>query len=340
MINKKKYFENYNECIYCGSKNLKIEKQQFSSLNFYVKAIISDLNLSKKEFNKIKVYKCKKCHILQNNPWFSEAISRKIYSNIYGQHNRSWTNLLNFTKKGTTPSHGSLFKILDKNINIKNYAEFNSPFMGLMMNFFIKEYKKDINFYKSFSNNIINYLTSRQVAGKSKKYQELSITKSKFFFNKLNTLRKKNLIHQKIDKYLFVDNSGLSWDQNDNYKSVNSRSFATEFLDLKILDLKNQNRKIKIDLFGIFHTLDHTFEPSKILNFALNVSKYVVVYCHIDPKLNKQHLFSLTREFLNYLNKCKIYTLDLTDDINKDYKSPELYFLCSKKKEYMNKFRI
>ena len=103
MINKKKYFENYNECIYCGSKNLKIEKQQFSSLNFYVKAIISDLNLSKKEFNKIKVYKCKKCHILQNNPWFSEAISRKIYSNIYGQHNRSWTNLLNFTKKGTTP---------------------------------------------------------------------------------------------------------------------------------------------------------------------------------------------------------------------------------------------
>tara|TARA_B100000787_G_scaffold170286_1_gene165718 strand:+ start:8479 stop:9486 length:1008 start_codon:yes stop_codon:yes gene_type:complete len=330
----------YNKCVYCGSHNLKKEVKQFFTINFYVRAIISDLNLSNKEFQKIKVHKCTRCYILQNNPWFSETISRKIYSNIYGQHNRGWSNLLNFIRRGIKPNHGHLFEILTKKINIKNYAEFNSPFTGVMINFFSDEYKKNINFYKYFFKNILNYLTSRQVAGRSKKYQELSIKKSKYFFDKINITKKRNLIKKKINKYLFIDDSGLSWGQNDNYKSVNSKSFATEFLDLKILDLKDENRKVKIDLFGIFHTLDHTFEPSKILNFALDVSKYVVVYCHVDPKLNRQHLFSLTKEFLTYLNMKNIYTLDLTDKIKKNYKSQELYFLCSKTKKNMNKIKI
>ena len=84
-------FKQYNNCIFCGSKNLKKEKKQTFRKNFYLKAIISDLDLSDKDFKKIKVYKCGRCQILQNNPWFTEKISRKIYSNIYGQHNRSWS---------------------------------------------------------------------------------------------------------------------------------------------------------------------------------------------------------------------------------------------------------
>ena len=88
----------------------------------------------------------------------------------------------------------------------------------------------------------------------------------------------------------------------------------------------------KMALFGIFLTLDHTFEPYKTLNFALDISKYVIVYCHVGSKLNKQHLFSLTKDFLHYLNKKNVYTLDLTNEIDKKYTSPELYFLCSRKK--------
>ena len=105
--------------------------------------------------------------------------------------------------------------------------------------------------------------------------------------------------------------------------------------DLKILDLGEKDNKIKIDLFGIFHTLDHTFNPNKVLNYALNVSRYVIVYCHVNESLSKQHLFSVTKEFLNYLNKQNIYTLNLTNMIDKKYRSPELYFLCSKKKIYI-----
>ena len=148
-------------------------------------------------------------------------------------------------------------------------------------------------------------------------------------------LEKKN----KVKKFLFSDNSSLGWGQNDNYKSVNSKSFASELLDLKVLDINRKHKIKKLDIFGIFHTLDHTFEPSKILNYALDLSKYVIVYCHVDEKLEKQHLFSITKQFLKYLNKKKVYTVDLTNLIDKNYSVPEMYFLCSKNKTLISKLR-
>ena len=325
-------FKKYNRCIYCGSKKIIKEKKQHFPSNFYLKAIKSDLSISENEFRKIKVYRCDNCFILQNNPWFSESVSHKIYSNIYGQHNKGWSNMISFFKEGKLPNHGKLFELLDKRIKINNYAEFNSPFMGLFLDFFAKEYKKNNFFYKQIMQNTIGYLSSRQAAGRTKKIQKESELKSKLFLDKIIYLKNKNKIKKHINKFLFTDNSSLCWGQNDNYKSVNSKSFASEVFNLKILDIEKNYEKINIDLFGIFLTLDHTFEPSKILNFGLNKSKYVIVNCHIDPKLNKQHLFSLTKDFLRYLNKNKIYTLDLTNKIEKKLKSPELYFLCSRKK--------
>ena len=159
---------------------------------------------------------------------------------------------------------------------------------------------------------------------------------SKVLFKKIKNLKKKYLINKKVKKYLFTDNSSLCWGQNDNYKSVNSKSLASELFDLQIINIDRNFENVKTDLFGIFLTLDHTFEPKKILDFALNTSKYVIIYCHVDTKINKQHLFSLTTEFLEYLNKQKIYTFDLTSKTEKNQKNPELYFLCSRNKIKIN----
>ncbi len=328
-------FKNYSNCVFCKSKKRKKLKEQPFLDNFYLKAIRNDLNLKITHLKKMKVYKCNNCKILQNNPWFTKSLSRKIYSNIYGQHNRSWSNLINFVKNKETPDHGELFNILNKNIKIKSYAEYNSPFMGIFLNFLKFEAKGKIDFLKNLFNNVLNYLNSRQVAGKSKNFQRTSFTKSKKYLSNIKKLKKKYLKKKRVKKYLFIDDSNLSWGENDNYKSVNSRTFASELLDLEI---KNFDYKVKntIDLFGIFHTLDHTFEPKTVLDYALKTSKYTIVYCHINPRLTKQHLFTLTKDFLNYLNRQKIFTIDLTNLINKKYKSPELYFLCSKKKIQLN----
>ena len=332
-------FTQYNSCIFCGSKKLKKEKKQTFRMNFYTKAIMSDLDLSKKDFKKIKVYRCSRCGILQNNPWFTEKISRKIYSNIYGQHNRSWSNLINFFTKRKFPDHGNLFNLLYKNIKIKNYCEFNSPFMGLFMNFFSKEYKINLKFYKSLLNSTLSYLSSRQVAGTSKNFRNDSVKKSQNLLKFIKTLKRKNLIKNKVQNNLLVDNSSLCWGQNDNYKSVNSKTLSSELFDLNIFEINNKIEIKRFELFGIFHTLDHTFQPSKILQFALKKSDYVIVYCHVDEKIERQHLFTITNQFLNYLQKKKIYTLDLTHKIGKVFKVPEMYFLCSKRKYKIQEIR-
>lgn len=330
-------FKNYNKCTYCGSKNLIQNKNQLFLDNFYLKAIRLDLKISLKYLKTLKVYRCRNCHIIQNNPWFTEEISRRIYSNIYGQHNRNWSNVLKFFKTGELPDHGNLFNLIYKNIPIKSYAEFNSPFMGLLLNFFEIEHKKNIKFYKKFLETSLKYLSSRQLAGFSKQKIKVNDINTKKLIQKLNDLKKDNSIKKKIDKSLIVDNSSLGWGQNDNYKSVNSKSLASELFDLNVIDLNRIEKKMKFDLFGIFHTLDHTFEPKKILDYALKSSKFVVIYCHIDERLEKQHLFSFTDKFLSYLNKNKVYTINLTKKICKDFKVPEMYFICSKQKNYIKK---
>jgi hypothetical protein len=330
----------YNKCIYCGSKKLAKEKKQYFLDNFYLKAIRSDLNISVKYLKNLKTYKCNFCGIIQSNPWFSEQISRKIYSNIYGQHNRSWTNLINFFKKGILPDHGNLFSFLLNKINIKSYGEFNSPFMGLFLNFFNEACEGDKSSLKKHLENHLKYLSYRQVAGFPKKTIKSREIKVKKLHNKIINFKKQKLSKNKIHKSLIVDNSGLSWGQNDNYKSVNSKTLASELFDLDLIDINRIDKNKKFDLFGIFHTLDHTFEPKKIFDYAIKKSRYVIVYCHVDKRLEKQHLFTFTESFLKYLSKNNVYTINLTDKINKNFKVSEMYFLCSKQKKNIKIFDL
>ena len=113
---------------------------------------------------------------------------------------------------------------------------------------------------------------------------------------------------------------------------------AAELFDIEIEDFNLVRNNKKYDLFGIFHTLDHTHQPKKILDYALNNSNYVLIYYHSDENLEKQHLFSLTEKFITYLKKRKIICKDLTHDIDKIFKSKEVYILCSKHNEINIKF--
>lgn len=320
----------YNNCVFCSSKKLKIAKNQNYTHNFYTRAIKNDLFLNEKFFKNIKVYECENCNIIQNNPWFSKEISFKIFNQIYGQHNRNWSNVINFFQTGIKPNHGKLFDILDKNIKIKNYCEFNVPFMGLMINFFSKEYKKNLSFYNSIFDCALKYLSSRQVAGITNIFRNKKQSAAKKYFSKLCSLKNKNHTKQTVEKSIVVDGSYLSWLYNDNYNSVNSRSLASELFDIKIEDFNSLKNSKKYDLFGIFHTLDHTHQPKKVLNYALNNSKYVLLYYHSNENLEKQHLFSFTDKFLSYLKKNKVFCKDLTYEISKEFKSKETYILCSK----------
>lgn len=322
--------QKYKSCIFCGSKKIKLSKKQNFIHNFYTISIKNDLNLTDNFFKNMKVYNCQNCHIIQNNPWFSNNISFKIFNQIYGQHNRNWSNVINFFRNGITPDHGNLFEILNKNLYIKNYCEFNSCFMGLMLNFFCEEHKKNLNFYRNIFDYSLKYLSFRQVAGIKKSILKKKQIDARKYLDKFKKIKIKNCLKRKVKKTIIIDNSYLGWLYNDNYKSVNSRSLASQLFDIVIEPFNSITKNKKYDLFGIFHSLDHTHQPKKILDYALNNSKYVLIYFHTDENLEKQHLFSFTNNFISYLKKNKVFCRDLTFDIGKNFKSKETYILCSK----------
>ena len=322
--------QHYNNCFFCGSSHLELTNNQEFKHTFYTKCIKSDLGISDKIFKKMKVYSCKNCNILQNNPWFKEEISFKIFNEIYGQHNRNWLNVLNFFKKGIKPYHGNLFDILNNSLKIKNYCEFNAPFVGLFLNYFNAEYINKSKFFNKIFNYSLKYLSSRQIANYKSQTQIKKQLEAEQYLEKLKKLKQKNNLKKIVKKTLIIDNSFLGWLYNDNYKSVNSRALASNLLDIKIKNFNLIKKSEKYDLFGIFNTLDHSYQPKKILDFALNNSKYVLIYGHSDENLEKQHLFSLSNKFINYLVKNKISCKDLTQNIDKKFKSKEIYILCSK----------
>ena len=118
----------------------------------------------------MKLYDCNNCFISQYSPWFNEQ-TIKIYNNIYGQHNKNWSNLLNFISKGKDPAHGKLFDYVNKKMIVTNYVEYNAPFMGLFINF-RKETKLNTKKYKKLFNYIVRYIQSRQLAGRSKYFKK------------------------------------------------------------------------------------------------------------------------------------------------------------------------
>jgi len=63
--------------------------------------------------------------------------------------------------------------------------------MGIFLDFFKEEYKDFPKFRKNVFNETLRYLSLRQVAGKSKKFQKISSEISKKCFKKLNEMKKK-----------------------------------------------------------------------------------------------------------------------------------------------------
>ena len=128
--------------------------------------------------------------------------------------------------------------------------------MGLYLNFFDKKYNSLKKKYLNFHKNILNYLSSRQLAGKTKAEKKSSIIKSKNYLNHLNSFKKliKNS-KNKINKTLFIDHSSCNWGINDNFKSVNSKSYALQMFDLELKDITKSKNSKQFDLFGVFHSL-------------------------------------------------------------------------------------
>ena len=329
-------FSKIKNCPFCGSKKFETLNNTNLSTNFYIQEIISDLNIS---FNllrkKLKKKRCKVCYTVFFSTWFSDLIKKKIFLSIYGQHNMGWQNFHDFRNKLLTPNHGDLFKDLKKKIKFKTYGEYGCPFNGLMFDMLKEEIKKE-TYLKKYVNLNIKYLSSKVRN-----------------FNSRNKLKSKKILPPTVKrmykKIFVIDSSHLIWGKNDISENCSSLALADKIFDFHLFNSDEKELKIKkIDLFGFFMTLDHCEEPLKLLEKILNISKYVIIHAHTNTDITAQHSYVLTKKIKYFLQKKRIFNLDLTEIIEKDpsrnkginYKKNEMYLLCSKNKNNIYKYKI
>ncbi len=317
-------------CPICN-KNLKLSKTKkikFNLNSFYEKYLQL---YYKKKLNKIRTLECKKCFSYVNNFWFSNDELFRIYNVIYPQHHRGWRNFYKFKKgKYLNLHHEKVFEIF-KLLKPKKYAEFNCPFSGVYLNILSSEYKKDQ--IKKLIKNSIDILKVNQLANKNTKHFKSAFQKFKKLNLKIIQMRKKK--KSLLDKTLIIDSSFSCWGYGDISEGVNSRSLSNLIFDLKTLEFNEiKKEKKKFDIFFFADTLDHTTRPKLILDYAIKHSKLVLILSNSGQEVTKQHKFSLSKKFVNYLNN-KYYSISMLEDINKN----ELLFAVSQDKKQIDKLK-
>ena len=297
------------KCPYCNKNNSEDIDNKFIK-NFYVQAIINDKKISDNELIlNTPTVKCKTCKIVYHSKWFEKNHAYSIFNSIYGQHHYGWKNYYNFINNKQLIDHGSLYNFIS-NLKIKKYGEFNCPFSGLFFNFLDKN---DLN---EIPKGFICKNKSRQLANQ-KKIQNKKQPKN------ISNIKKKD-----IDLYLIKDNSPYCWGDNCISESVNCKSLSQELMGLNIFNLEDFIKSdITFDLFGIFMTLDHTENFAKLLDGCLKKSKFLIIHCHVNPNITKQHSFVLTDEFFEYYSKTNgINIKNITKEIKPNIEGKESYY--------------
>ena len=70
------------------------------------------------------------------------------------------------------------------------------------------------------------------------------------------------------------------------------------------------------------------------MDYAIENSKLVLILANSGKEVTKQHKFSLSNKFVNYLNY-NYYSINIMEDKNKN----ELLFAVSKNKKLINKLK-
>lgn len=308
----------------CPLKKIK-KKHDNNKTNFYEEYIKDYFQTSLEE---VKSKKCSKCKISINKKWFDEDTSYKIFNSVYGQHHRGWVNYYNFKKKKIIDNHEQIVKKISNLVKIKKYSEFNCPFQGNFFSYLSESYNiKNVKKLISLSNEriLLSQLADKNFKDFKKNFKRISTINSQ-----IRKLKKKNKL--KLEKFLILDHSSSCWGDGCVSKSINCKSIAQEIFDLKIYNLQEiKDKRFSFDLFCLFNTLDHTSLPKEILEYALKNSKIVLILNHADPRVTKQHLFSIQESFLNYLNSKKIFTFNISKKKNNTNKN--IMFICTKSKK-------
>jgi len=315
-------------CPVCKSKDIAVSQANLLEFcdNFYLDALCTDLNISKDDLKEYAVvHECSRCSTVFCDPWLKYEVASEIFNVVYGQHNRGWDALYGWLANKPVQSFRALLDLaIDYVGPISTYGEYMCPFMGNLMFYRDEELQKiDKNTLYDAS---ISYITARhqnaKLSADRKNKSEILRERSKASLEKLQSLRK-NKKEISIKRYLLHEASSLCWGHGCIGDGVNCKSLVGPLLAANILTTQEAlGQNLKIDLIGVFNTLDHVTDPLGTLYDLLEISSAVLLINHAQPIISKQHNFVFRPGFLDYLRGQGLSVTDLTNKVQ--YSSTEI----------------
>ena len=322
-----KYFKDYF-CPSCN-KQTKIKKLNFDyKTNRYTKNLNDKFNISEKLIiENTELSQCLDCHLIFFNKWIKESYIKILYSETI--HHAGWNRLfmiLNQNQKFINKRYLILKYIENRFNNIKSYAEFGCPFMGLLLFFNLIKNKNN-----SLITNINNIFLKKNIDD-SKYYKQISIFYKiiKFvnytvfkIYNFFNFIYTKNFsknfdIKINLEKLFFINYiSERNWNLSCNMMNINCRNLISKIDNINYIELKDLNQKI--DLIYLDNVIDHTDEILNILNKIFIKSDNIVIQAH-GIQGGIQHSFFLTLDYLKKISTKFSFNVEV---LNKDLKKIE-----------------
>ena len=264
--------------------------------NRYTNAISSRYQVEFKEVvTKFSLWECQQCKCIYWDPFFSLEARNILYSIKFNDHGAGWSVFLrqNYLKKDHKDSiqAAALVSILNKYLNIKNYAEVNCPFLGLIPHItdIVEQPPKIINdkledaksrgliylIYMRFIKFYIDYKFGK------KKWSDYGFTKEGLTNVSLISIPTTN-----------------GWNLSCNRFGIGCNHLVDSIpFDYVI------KKDIKFDLIGFFNTFDHLDDPLSSLNLALKQSENIIIQIHPWTNAGPQHAFYLPPYFWKNLIK-------------------------------------
>jgi hypothetical protein len=333
------YFsEPRKQCPVCLSHNCQISANNEGPFedNFYLQILRNDLNLSEAEFQaSSKILECLDCSTVFCDPWLNYATASKMFNVIYGQHNRGWDALYAWLRGESIQEFTAVFNAAIQHIGeFRSYAEYNCPFQGVLSKLRESELGDTdrVELYEASRDYLLSRQQDRSLATDIQLKSQQMKRRSAAALEQLSKLGA-GINKSDVSRYLLYEASSLCWGNGCIGEGVNCKSLADILFDTGVLTIDEAIRQhLKLDLIGIYNTLDHLGDPLSSLKKLLQVANHVLVINHAQPVISRQHLFVLQPGLLDYLRESGFNVTDFsnqfelkTTEINKD----KLMFLVS-----------
>jgi hypothetical protein len=131
-------------CPVCESAEREVRPIPFRS-NRYIAAFARTAGMEERAlFDTLTAYTCGKCGGLYFDPWFSLACQRRLYGQIYPQHNLGWYRFWSSVADpaGQTREAAVVAALRAHVGRLETYAELGCPFNGLLPYLGLREYAR------------------------------------------------------------------------------------------------------------------------------------------------------------------------------------------------------